>query len=458
LFDYYHLEKFLDYFLRGIEFKNEFARLKVRFLFALLLFGVFVQTIYIIDHFLVLRRGYVLLVGDIIGLGGIITALLLLTRNKMFAAGVVLMVSISITIFVDNVIADFFKRGIILSYARVFISTAELMFLSIVSVLFITKKETFIVFGFVSSFILVLHFAAINSNPIAYSVDKLTPYSYLIGMLGMIQTTAGIGFYVLHYVEKIERAHFESEKTIKTQNEQLEATVEKRTKALQESNQSLREFAYVVSHDLKEPLRTVNGFISLARKTLTASNNQNPDVDILLAHAQKGTERMDMLIKDILEFSRLSNAAPSLQVVNPNVVFSNIRERLAQSITETSAKVTIEKLPNMIGEEMLLTQLFQNLVSNAIKYRSADINPEVTIGYSKNEFFVKDNGIGIAQQNHEVIFDAFKRLHKNSSKYEGTGIGLAICIKITEILGGTIRVESEEGKGSTFFIALPIER
>jgi len=456
------LDKFLDYFLSKIEFENEFARLKIRFLFGLLLLGVVVQLVYLISHILVLNRGYILLTGDIIGIVGILAALVLLTRNNMFAAGVVLMVGVSITIFVDNAIADFFKRGTPISYARVYISTSELMFLGIVSVLFITKKEIFLVFGVVASFILVFHFAAINSNPMSFAIDKLTPYFYLIGMLGMVQTLAGIGYYVLYYVEKIEKAHADSERTIKKQNEQLEAIVETRTKALQESNQSLREFAYIVSHDLKEPLRTVNGFVSIARKTLAANGAQNADVDLLLAHAIKGTEQMDMLIKDILEYSRLSNILPASQVVNLNTVIGKIRERLTQSITENSAVLNIEKLPNLMGEEVLLTQLFQNLVSNAIKYRHTERSPVITIGCLQNsgikEIYIKDNGIGISEKNFSTIFEAFKRLHGPSSNYEGTGIGLAICKKITGILGGSIRVESVEGKGSTFYLAIPMQQ
>jgi len=149
-------------------------------------------------------------------------------------------------------------------------------------------------------------------------------------------------------------------------------------------------------------------------------------------------------------------------VVNLSTVYTKINERLAQSITETNTVLSIEKLPNLIGEEVLLTQLFQNLVSNAIKYRHPERNPEITIGISlKNgvkEIYIKDNGIGIAEKNFETIFEAFKRLHGNSSKYEGTGIGLAICKKITGILGGSIRVESVEGTGSTFYLALPVQQ
>lgn len=450
-----------SYFLGNLVFEDEFERNRISFLFALLSFAFAAHAIYLFQHQFLLHKGLLFLVGDSFGLAGIFFSLIFIRFQKIFTAGWVLIIGISINIFIDNVVADYYSLNAQLNYARIYISATELIFLSIVAVTFIVRKELFILLAFVWSFLLIGHFFALYLNPTTYTPDKVLAFSYLFGLLGIIKATALICYFILMHIERVSKAYKSSLMAIEKQNEELELTVKARTLALEQSNESLREFAYVVSHDLKEPLRTVNGFVSLARRSLSSGKSDKEELDMLLQHAAKGTEQLEHLIRDILEFSRLSNVVPELRKVQLSEIIDRVQERLNHSISNAQATIEIEKLPEVKGEKNLLTQLFQNLISNAVKYRHELRKPIVKIYTRKieNDFceiVVEDNGIGIPNRFLEVIFQPFKRIHASGNEYDGTGIGLSICLKIAQLHGGKISVESEEGVGSKFIVKLPI--
>jgi PAS domain S-box-containing protein len=239
------------------------------------------------------------------------------------------------------------------------------------------------------------------------------------------------------------------------QLKELNENLKKRAAELQASNVELERFAYVASHDLQEPLRMVSSFLQLLEKKLEGTLDDAGKKYIFFAI--DGAERMKTLIQDLLQYSRIGTSKELMVAIDCNEVLQSVRNIFALSIKETNAELIVHPLPVIQGEKAQIHQLFQNLVGNAIKYSSPNA-PHIEIGYEDQvsywQFYVKDQGIGINPKFFEKIFVIFQRLH-NKTEYSGTGIGLAICKKIVERHGGSIWVESELGKGSTFFIRLP---
>jgi light-regulated signal transduction histidine kinase (bacteriophytochrome) len=226
---------------------------------------------------------------------------------------------------------------------------------------------------------------------------------------------------------------------------------------LKRSNAELEEFAYVASHDLQEPLRMVASFTQLLAKRYQGKLDQ--DADEFIGFAVDGATRMQQLIQDLLAYSRVGSRGKPLAPTECNVILDLALTNLFKALEESGAEVTSGPLPTVLGDEVQLVQLFQNLIANAIKFRGT-APPVIRISAREDDgdwrFAVQDNGIGIALAHQDRIFKIFQRLHHRSD-YPGTGIGLAICKKIVERHGGRLWVESEEGRGATFFFTIPKE-
>jgi PAS domain S-box-containing protein len=247
----------------------------------------------------------------------------------------------------------------------------------------------------------------------------------------------------------------QAEQALQKAHDTLEAKVTERTVELKRSNEELEQFAYVASHDLQQPLRMVASYVELLGQRYKGRLDEKADKYI--AYASGGAVRMHQLVNDLLAFSRVGTRAAPLAPVSLERVVAQARENLTVAIEQSGAKVKVGPLPTVSGDETQLVQLFQNLFDNAIKFRGAT-PPVVSVSChdagNQWEFAVQDNGIGIDPKHQDRIFRLFQRLH-SEQEYPGTGIGLAVCKKIVERHGGTIRVESEPGKGSAFIFTLP---
>lgn len=246
---------------------------------------------------------------------------------------------------------------------------------------------------------------------------------------------------------------------IQTQNdllaEQSEA-IRRQNHLLQQSNTDLEQFAYAASHDLREPLRTIRSYMQLLERRYTEVIDDSGRE--FIRFAVDGATRMDILLKDLLEYSRIGRSGMLPDWVDMNTVLSNVLQNLSRQISDNQAVVHLGEMPRIKGYETELYLLFQNLLSNALKFHGQNKISEVRIQmqeYADNYVFsVSDNGIGIPAEYKETIFSIFQRLHTRND-YEGTGIGLAICKKVVASHQGEIWVESQVGKGASFFIRLP---
>ncbi len=252
-------------------------------------------------------------------------------------------------------------------------------------------------------------------------------------------------------------------------NRQLQTEVEERKRAeedvrryadeLKHSNQELEHFAYVASHDLQEPLRSMSSFSQLLERRY--QGKLDADAKDFITFIVEGATRMQTLINDLLAFSRVGTRGSSFSTVAGEEVLQAAKENLEMAIAESGAVITHDPLPTLVADPTQLRQLFQNLFSNAIKFRRPEEAPRIHVSAARQEgawrFSVSDNGIGIAPQYFDRIFIIFQRLHGRED-YPGTGLGLAICKKIVERHRGRIWVESEPDRGSTFCFTIPDER
>jgi light-regulated signal transduction histidine kinase (bacteriophytochrome) len=242
---------------------------------------------------------------------------------------------------------------------------------------------------------------------------------------------------------------------------QVEEDLARKVDELARSNADLEQFAYVASHDLQEPLRMVTAYTQLLGERYRGKLDE--DADKFIGYASEGATRMQVLIQDLLAFSRVGRKEVTAAKIDCNAVILEVLQTLASNIQESGATVTHGELPVVWGDRTLLTQVFQNLIGNAIKFRGKEA-PVVSVhcerAGSNWQFTVRDNGIGIAPEHADSIFVVFQRLHART-EYPGNGIGLAICKKIIERYGGKIWVEtaaeSPSGSGSAFKLTIPVK-
>lgn len=293
---------------------------------------------------------------------------------------------------------------------------------------------------------------------------RLHEYVYIILVTSKEETddvvdalTAGADDFLTKPFNPAElRVRVRTGERIRRSRDDLEAMVSQRTAELTRSNKELEQFASVASHDLQEPLRMVSSYLQLLERRYRSS--LDADAVEFIEYAVAGAARMKRLIEDLLAFSRVSSRAAEPGRSSCEAALARAIENLEVAITESGAVVTNGPLPVVEADEFQLVQLFQNLVGNAIKYRSPDRVPEVHIESEAQDgvwrLSIHDNGIGIEPQFAERVFVLFQRLH-GRDEYTGTGIGLALCKKIVERHGGRIWIEPRPGPGVSVCLTLP---
>jgi two-component system sensor histidine kinase/response regulator len=232
--------------------------------------------------------------------------------------------------------------------------------------------------------------------------------------------------------------------------------LKKQGQELERSNEELQQFAYIASHDLREPLRVISGYLALLQEDL--GGEMGEDIAMYVRGAMSSAERMQSLIDDLLTYSRVGAGKPEYVPVDLNAVVDETLENLGQAIRDAGAELDIGALPTIVGDSSQICQLFQNLLSNAIKFQGPTpprIQIAAQLENSRCIVSVTDNGMGFDPKDSGRVFEIFQRVHP-TSEIAGTGIGLAICKKIVDQHGGRIWVESEPGKGTTFSFSLPV--
>jgi PAS domain S-box-containing protein len=241
--------------------------------------------------------------------------------------------------------------------------------------------------------------------------------------------------------------------------EYLNTILKNRAEELTDMNLELERFAYIASHDLQEPLRMITGFLTQLEKKYADQLDEKANKYIYFA--VDGAKRMRKIILDLLQYSRIGKLDENEAIqLDLNLVIKEVANVLDSSIEESNTTINVSDLPKVFGFKLSFTQIFQNLISNAIKYRNEDTPPLITIDYEENEtqyiFSVCDNGIGIDSEYHDKVFVIFQRLH-NKDEFSGTGVGLAIVKKVVEQMGGEIWLKSNKVHGTTFYFSVPKE-
>lgn len=247
-----------------------------------------------------------------------------------------------------------------------------------------------------------------------------------------------------------------------TERKTAEEEIKRYDASLLELNEELRHFAYASSHDLREPLRTIISFIDLIKKNY--SDTMDHRFNDYFQFISEGAFRMSCLIDSLLDYSQIQSNKMNFKKVEINEILQIVRNNLKDLIDHSGAEIIYDSMPKINADKYQMVRLFQNLISNSIKFRKNDLSPIIRIKCIvimeppdhnlKFRFSIEDNGIGIEPQYTQKIFDIFQRLN-NRKQYEGTGIGLAMCKRIVKRHGGTIWVESESNKGSTFYFTIP---
>jgi signal transduction histidine kinase len=455
-------KKVKNYFLARFRQKND-TELQKAFYLLLSTITVFIFFIFLLISHSFFWPGPIYLLGDILGITGCIVALYQFRQGRLETAGKVLIGFIIIVFTIHSVVTDMFRTDPAIRY-RLYVTFVCILGTFFLFISFFRNIRQLVYFTVLFIGILTIHFLVILHQIGSDSTLAFFAFEHYVTVsVGVIAATIISGL-LITLIEKLYTLAIQQGDVIRRQNEELQETIDEQTRFLVSSNESLKEFAYLTSHDLREPLRSISGFMTLIKKHVDSSkdNEHKAEIEEYFDYVHKGVAQMEELISDIKEYSAINVIEKNFARVPMGDLMHQVRDMLADEITKTGTTLTIQKgMPAVYGDKTMLFSLVQNLISNAIKYHKAGVPPVIDISYAhtggSHVFAVRDNGIGIAEEYRDRIFLAFKRLHGKQGPYTGTGLGLAICKKAVELHNGKIWLESTAGKGSTFYFSLKDE-
>ncbi|MCB0836193.1 MAG: GHKL domain-containing protein [Bacteroidetes bacterium] len=444
------------HFLTGYQEQPLEIRKKAAYLLAtssIILVGL---TFVFLIH-LLYQASYIMIGGDLFCYLTLALVFPLIKRGKVIPAANILIGGLLISLVIQKLLGDLYTTQP-LYYLRLYETLSILILFLLFWSLFALTQKQLVIYLFSALSILIGHFTILSARLYPETDIPIEVWrTFLTGIVILI-TSGVISNLILNLSRELVLITEEKSQVIQTQKESLEQTVSERTEALQKKNEELKQFAYTTSHDLKEPLRMISGFLGLIQLHLKKNYPEDPEIEEYLKYAIEGSKRMTDLINGLLTYSRINTHQSSLTKVDLNEVVSATMATLKFAIEESEATIHSQQLPTITADKNQMVQLFQNLLENALKYHKESIPPKIEINHKisprKVTICIKDNGVGITPEFHERIFHIFYRLPVEKTK-KGTGIGLTICKKIVERHNGKIWVESKPGEGSTFCFTLP---
>lgn len=403
------------------------------------------------------------IIGDLIGFICYSLAFYLFSQKNIVVSSTLVAVGAIVSLFIHTVVGDYLSVETLYPakvYHTLMMQVLVLLFMGIIA----TRKRQIVILSIVSMLAVFLHLGVLIIKGVPVTSDFIAIASSMVIEMAL----AALGIYFFYnfsnkttFALKTQKALVSKQnQAITEQNIHLEHKINNRTKALSESNEKLKMFSYAVSHDVREPLRMISSFLGLIQRELKRPNLDRETIDEFAHFAIDGSQRLDAMINDLLVYTRLDNDLENLESVNLNDTIDIVQLNLQVLIRDKKATVNYCELPNIMANDSRMSLLFQNLISNAIKYSRPDELPFVNvcskIKKDKIIFTIEDNGRGIDPNIINEIFRPFKR-GNNADDDKGTGIGLAICKKIVDNMNGTLEVESVIGKGSVFSVILPLE-
>jgi len=457
-------KKTKNYFLERFRQKDK-TELQKAFYLLLSTLTVLCFCFFLLLSHAIFWPGPIYILGDLVGIVGSLATLYEFRKGNLESAGKVLIGSMIASFFLLSVAVDFFRPPDPAMRYRLYITLVCILGVFFLFISFFRSIRQLASFTVLFIGIVTVHFLVILHSIGGTREIAFFTFEHYVTVCAGVLAASLISGLLITLIETLYAQALKQGEVIRRQNEELQDTVDEQTRFLVSSNESLKEFAYLTSHDLREPLRSISGFITLIAKQceqVAMPEEKKQQVGEYFDYVHMGVKQMEDLINNIKEYSAINVLEKNFTQVSMGDLIHQVRDTLDENITKANANIFIQSnITPVRGDKTLLYSLLLNLLSNAIKYHRPGVPPVIHINYSHtyrgHVFAVKDNGIGIEPEYQDRVFLAFKSLHGKHGPYSGTGLGLAICKKTVEIHGGDIWLESIPNQGSTFYFSLKDE-